>query len=155
MAEVKIYKEIEKKLVEGGMEFNVESLKFLVKHKKSKAEISIISPNEDIENTVYLVACGSKGHTLDEAYDIIFGIQQEFKMPSELVHMAAMNIGRANGFFMNEQALNAVEVMSKEEELVNCQEIMDVMLSVMQTYNQSSGIPKQKPLENSKEPTMI
>lgn len=130
------FEEVRESFNRYGLEYNVKSLQFLIKNKKSLAEVARTG---DPEATVYLLASGTKTKTLDEAFDIIEAMRLE-QVPLEIVHMLCVSQGRDDGFFMNQRGLEVLEGMSKDKDLMSNQEVMQTILGVMGEYSTNLSV---------------
>lgn len=93
------------------LEFNISSIRFLMKINKTFAELA----NYSEENLVLIVQAGLASHNIDEAFNIVNDMLN-YGVCLQVWHAIAINSLRDAGFFQKTSDMTVLQNLSGEEE---------------------------------------
>lgn len=120
---VKNYEEAKQVFNKHGFNFTVESMRYLLDHHKSFAEVANIN-NE--ESCVELVRAASKDQSLDNALKVLYDFMQH-GICIQLVHYMLKELAKEQSFFMNQHHLQILEEVSTTSDHIGQQDILKIL----------------------------
>lgn len=133
MIKVKTLAEAREEFNKHGFSFTAESMRFLLEHHKSFAEVADMG---DEENCVYMVAAAIPSHDKTEAINVIYSFMNK-GIGIKLLHYMLKELAKEQDFFMSQQNLEIFEEISKTSDLLGSKDIADVVTQEMVSINQN------------------
>ena len=121
-----------------GIEYTVESMKFLIKNKKSMAEVT---RPDNPECTLFLIAAGTKEKTVDKAFEVIEEMRKK-GVCLELLRKLCLKQAQDDDFFMGSLGAKMNSELMKESNQVTDEEALKEIMGQL--------VPMLKNLEQEK-----
>ncbi len=107
-----------------GILYNIESMKFLIKNKKSMAEVALDNP----ESTLFLIAAGTKEKSVDKAFEIIEYMRKR-GITIDILRELCLYQAQDDDFFTGDRGTKLLFEIRKEREQITDEEALKEIMS--------------------------
>ena len=114
-----------------GLSYNTESMKFLIKNKKSMAEVALDNP----ESTLFLISAGTKEKSVDKGFEIIERMRLK-GITIEMLRKLCLKQAEDDDFFTDGRGKKLMFELTKEwEQLTDEEALKEIMSQILPLLN--------------------